>query len=639
MALINTVKNLSGKTKIIISAAAVAVIAAVVVCIVFSRNNYLATTMRLLRVEGTVNIEDQNGGSKPVFDNIRFQSGDALNTGTDGLASVGLDDTKIITLQNDSRVEFKKKNKQLELNLTKGALFFEVTEKLKEDETFEIKTSTMTAGIRGTSGYVYFNNDGRDSLIITDGAVIVQATNPKTGESKYAEVKGGQEITVYLYDESTEEHDTVEFSVDDVEPEELNEFTLERLAENEKLLDKVCEYTGWEKEELVAFIDKIKKGEVEGQEIELTPSPTPGDTPDETPAPAPENTVAPTVTPTITPTITPTVTPAPNKGTTVAPTATPAVTPGITATPTAAPTVTPSAAPTVTPSAAPTVTPTVKPTATPTVKPTAAPTVKPTATPTVKPTAAPTVTPTAKPTVTPTVSPTATPTARPTVTPTSTPTLTPTVSPTPTAEPTPVPPTGYKIVESCWGKEYTYDSKTSVVYICSISGESGNDDDDYLGYVDGKWMKLSCNVYAGNGWAKAAYSVVETGDPYYTDELYNSGPVLPPTVAPTAIPTPPASYFTGDPEFKNGQLWSMDTEDEDPVDLEYMGYLSDGTKVLCGFYKTTDDNGYECYRINSCFVYDDDLGTTDELEYPPSLFYYNPSNGSMYRMTAIVSDG
>ena len=52
------------------------------------QKGYKATSMRLLRVEGTVNIETANGGTKPVLDNIRFQSGDALNTGADGLASV-----------------------------------------------------------------------------------------------------------------------------------------------------------------------------------------------------------------------------------------------------------------------------------------------------------------------------------------------------------------------------------------------------------------------------------------------------------------------------------------------------------------------------------------------------------------------
>ncbi|MBO6009183.1 MAG: hypothetical protein J6P70_02495, partial [Ruminobacter sp.] len=111
MSLTDSFKKLSKLTKIIIAAAAVAVIAAAVICIVIARSGYTATTMRLLRIEGVVNLEDSKGSVKPVSNNLRFQSGDALSTGADGLASVGLDNTKIITLQNESRAEFMKKNK------------------------------------------------------------------------------------------------------------------------------------------------------------------------------------------------------------------------------------------------------------------------------------------------------------------------------------------------------------------------------------------------------------------------------------------------------------------------------------------------------------------------------------------------
>ena len=200
--------------------------------------------MRLLKIEGTVNIEDSRGGSKPVLDNIRFQSGDALNTGADGLASVGLDNTKIITLQNDSRAEFTKKKKQLELKLTKGSVFFNVTEKFRSDEKFEIKTSTMTAGIRGTSGMVYYDDEDLEieSLVITDGVVEVSATNPVTGETRTTRVEAGQKIKVYLY--SNRKQNSVEFELKRLTEEDLSKNTLNRITENPSLLDRVCKNTG-----------------------------------------------------------------------------------------------------------------------------------------------------------------------------------------------------------------------------------------------------------------------------------------------------------------------------------------------------------------------------------------------------------
>lgn len=287
--------------KIIYSVVALGIVAAIVIAIVMSRNGYLANTMRLLRVEGTVNIENGDGGTKPVIDNIRFQSGDALNTGADGLASVGLDDSKIVTLQNDSRAEFTKSGKRLELKLTKGALFFNVTEKLSEDETFEIKTSTMTAGIRGTSGYVYYDDDGRDSLIITDGVVIVTAINPETGETKYAEVRGGQKITVYLYSDRTQ--DSVEFSITDVKENDLPEFPLQMISENEELINRVCEFTGWDKEALKAAANAALAAVTANPDVTATPVPTSN----ATATPKPTNTVTPT------PSSTPSPTPEPEE--------------------------------------------------------------------------------------------------------------------------------------------------------------------------------------------------------------------------------------------------------------------------------------------------------------------------------------
>ena len=241
------------KQKITILVLSVAVVAAVAVVagILLTRNDYLAKTMRLLRVEGTVTIEDQKGGTKPVADNVRFQSGDALSTGSDGVASVGLDDKKIVTLNNDSRAEFVKNGKHLELKLTKGALFFNVTEKLRSDEKFEIKTSTMTAGIKGTSGIVYYDesDNNRETIAITDGAVEISATNPETGETKTARVEGGQQLKVYL---TNDEGNSISFLLEDICEEDLSIFSLGIIAENDELISRICDYTGWDP-------DKLKK--------------------------------------------------------------------------------------------------------------------------------------------------------------------------------------------------------------------------------------------------------------------------------------------------------------------------------------------------------------------------------------------
>ena len=307
-------KNMSTKEKVVTSviAAVVLIAAVVVVCVIVSRNNMLATTMRLLRVQGTVSIEDSKGVTKPVIDNLRFKSGDALNTGSDGLASVGLDDAKIVTLQNDSRAEFRKKNKQLELKLTKGAVFFNVTEKLKDDEKFEIKTSTMTAGIRGTSGIIYYDSKdaNRETVAITDGTVIVSATNPETNETRSVEVVAGKKVQVYFY-VNDGVHDNIEFELNDFKPEELMNFTLNWMADNDDLLKRISDHTGWDKDNLKKILKGIASGDVKPPKESETPTPT------NTPTPEP-----PTSTPTPTPTPVPTKKPTPTKRPTKKPTPT-----------------------------------------------------------------------------------------------------------------------------------------------------------------------------------------------------------------------------------------------------------------------------------------------------------------------------
>jgi hypothetical protein len=427
MSIVDTLKAWPKAKKITVAViAAVAVAAVGVTIFLINRNNILATTMRLLKVEGTVNIEDASGTVKPVIDNIRFTSGDTLSTGSDGLASIGLDDTKIVTLQNDSSAQFLKNGKQIELKLKQGGVFFEVTEKLTEDETYEIETSNMTVGIRGTSGYVWYDETGLQSLVITDGKVLVSGYNPETGETKTVEVCGGQMVSCYLYNDKTEERDSIEFELKDVSEEELPEFPLQMLAENDKLLEKVCAETGWDKDKLLDLVNAI-----------LDPN---------TPSPTPDEIIEITDTPTATPKAT----------------NTPSLTPTVSPSPTSSPT--------------------------PTKKPTSTPTATPASTEAPIPTVAPETTPTGVPTVTPSNTPSATPTSTPK--PTATPTDTPTPTPPPTPTPDPEPEidseySGYNQLEKGWNKTYN-GHKVYILY--TTDPASGYY--IYAGYLDGEWYDL-----------------------------------------------------------------------------------------------------------------------------------------------------
>ena len=66
-------------------------------------DSYTSTTMRLLHYEGTVEIEDSSGKPRAVMENARFNSGEAMKTAASSTASVGLDDGRIVTLDEKSR--------------------------------------------------------------------------------------------------------------------------------------------------------------------------------------------------------------------------------------------------------------------------------------------------------------------------------------------------------------------------------------------------------------------------------------------------------------------------------------------------------------------------------------------------------
>ena len=283
-------RSMSNIKKIVIFGVLGLVIIGAVLAIIFSRG-YYATTMRILRIEGTVTVEDANGNEKPITDNMRFGSGEAVNTAAKSLAAIGLDDHKVVTLQENSRAEFKKAGNKLELNLTEGGIFFEVDKPLEEDETFDVRTSTMVVGIRGTSGYVYVDSEGHECLLLTDGKVHIVGTNPVTGEKKEVYVTAGQNVRVYLYNDR--DVDSIMFELEEFTEADIPEFARAMVLEDEDLLNKVCEDAGWDP-------DLIANGNLIIEVVDDA-DPTPTLTPTATPTPTPRSTATPTPTPSVTP--------------------------------------------------------------------------------------------------------------------------------------------------------------------------------------------------------------------------------------------------------------------------------------------------------------------------------------------------
>ena len=237
---------------------AVVVIGIIIAAVMVFRSGVFDTSMKLRLVEGPVNIEDSKGNISPAGTNKQFESGDIISTSYDGYASVTLDDTKSVTLDGYTRTEFYKQGKTKGVRLFKGGLFFEVSQRLNDDELFQLQSNNVIITLnKGSSGYFEYDESGLQTLYVTNGIVKVDAYNSRTGQRKSVEVRGGQKASLYLYDKSTGSSDSIKLITSDIRPKDLPDFPLKVMSRNSQLLKTVCSYTGWDESEVQYYINKL----------------------------------------------------------------------------------------------------------------------------------------------------------------------------------------------------------------------------------------------------------------------------------------------------------------------------------------------------------------------------------------------
>ena len=132
-----------------------------------------ASAMRLMKTDGSVSLTDLSDAPLSVREGMRLYSGNTLSTAEKSRAGILLDDMKAVTLNEQSRASLHAEGKKLTLDLQHGAMFFNVSKPLEADESFSIQTSTMTMGIRGTSGYVETVSDDESAITLMSGKVIL----------------------------------------------------------------------------------------------------------------------------------------------------------------------------------------------------------------------------------------------------------------------------------------------------------------------------------------------------------------------------------------------------------------------------------------------------------------------------------
>ncbi len=201
-----------------------------------------ASVMRLMKTEGTVGVSDEKGENVSLAENMNLYGGYQMGTEEKSHAWIALDDVKLAKMDEESEIEIQKDGKKLEVVVNSGGVFFNVTEPLKADETFEIRTSTMTVGIRGTCGWVKVFDENHMNVYILEGTVECTVTDSKSGESRTEQVSGGEKAELHLYSAGeSSEGEKCDIIKDELELNEIPFYILEELLADEDLGKKTNE--------------------------------------------------------------------------------------------------------------------------------------------------------------------------------------------------------------------------------------------------------------------------------------------------------------------------------------------------------------------------------------------------------------
>ena len=198
-----------------------------------------ATTLRLEKAEGTVKVSNAAGKSVTITDGMRLYSGYTIATEKSSYAYVSLDSTKAVKLDASSKAEVLKSGKKLELTLSSGNLFFNVTAPVDKDESLNIRTSTMVTGVRGTSGWVETVNRFSSRVHLLEGSLTVTSSEPATGQIRQTTITSGQSATATLKGTS-QPGSQVTLTVGGVQEKQVPGFVAVAVAENPALQGKIA---------------------------------------------------------------------------------------------------------------------------------------------------------------------------------------------------------------------------------------------------------------------------------------------------------------------------------------------------------------------------------------------------------------
>ncbi|MFI3253855.1 MAG: FecR domain-containing protein [Eubacteriales bacterium] len=166
-----------------------------------------ADEMRLENFTGSITLQN-NSEEKAVVLGSRLVTGDNIETMVESNAYVVLDKSKVLRVNETSQVEIVQEEKHLDIYLSKGTVFFNVTSTLSAEESLEFHTNNVVTGVRGTSGIIHFDPVAQVTQIVVltgtvTGTTASEEQNIEAGQVAIVETlpDGTVEMTIYELEE------------------------------------------------------------------------------------------------------------------------------------------------------------------------------------------------------------------------------------------------------------------------------------------------------------------------------------------------------------------------------------------------------------------------------------------------------
>lgn len=209
---------------------------------------YSGKTISLEKQAGDTTITNSAGKVLDLRDSSKMYNGYQLST-SEGYIWIALDDNGVLKMDMDTEIKIEKNGDNLEILLVEGEVFFNISESFEEGETFTIRTSTMTTGIRGTSGIISTatldNMDTEFSIKLLEGQVeLTYLVDNATDTHLADELQAGQQFTLNNEEDDEETDDVNEeelliSKLTDLEADDINGFVAVEIKDSVELQEKI----------------------------------------------------------------------------------------------------------------------------------------------------------------------------------------------------------------------------------------------------------------------------------------------------------------------------------------------------------------------------------------------------------------